>query len=1115
MVSFFGLGRKKKSSQDTTNGNALPKTTAMVAAAAAVHVASAPAPWMVPTADDKKNKMSSSNSFHDIPRPPVLGPRPGTSASMRANTSPLLPTYGGNAHEFPPRSDSRNRPRADSHALPRPDMFGMRLGNGSTASLKRPPPLGDGLPARPGTSHGEERSRQWVNPLDVHYGRNATVPAAPNSPKILIESGGRPAGVEEGDDKPVVITQVNSSSPPLLSPLEGFAGPPPTMALPSPPRSTKGSRDDGLRPVRPPGGGLPSPAMSTDEGMGLSRSGSGSDKATDVTAMVGGSAAAGAVGSIPKPIGVVIQSVGAKRDTLTISGPRQQSLSMTIEAFEKSLLTAQQESEQRARTAAMSGRTTPQIRGDGGEGDGSRSSSRAGMAPQGLGISNVPQMRPASPMRPEERRPSPAFAKSIGARSQSPLGMRGPPPTGPLPSPNIRGGEQRPKPPFAGRQRPQSPMGRGPRSESPMRLPPPQNRGPARTQSPMGRAPVPSPLAPPQQQAQQTPMRSPARTPGARRPTVTTAGLPPPGAPGSPVTEQQMPPFTREPGSAYHTQHSPQFDLEIHRPLPSLGSSPTLDFANGPGPVVTTAPPSPIVRTVPPMGASTAPSSPVIRGPVGPLPRRPGADEYGVPLPRSNSDRDVMRGPPKAAIGAHRGNDSPLTSPLRSPAKIDARARDNSSPQPLVLSPNNPQPPPVQLSPASGPPTSSSKHQQQHSLELSWSFFKEGADATKPSNKFAAPLPSPLFANRDFGGPLSATIGGSMSNSHNQVNRSNSSGTSNINTYKNKTLQVPSRGPSPAPSPKFPFNDGKDHDNEEDGMSAPPTPDSTNWPLPSSSPNLGHLQPPPPSSSRSRSASAASHWIGGDSISIIKTTNNIGLGNTTTITTNNNNNNNINITGSPLRKHTAGDSQGSNWSRDSPSRPPRTKVPPPLNLFSAQQYTEVIGSSGPYTPSPTRSMTTPIAACDVAAHTAGDSQGSNWSRDSPSRPPRTKVPPPLNLFSAQQYTEVIGSSGPYTPSPTRSMTTPIAACDVAAVMGGDGKGLTAHHYQQQQQQHYHHHPGAIGMARGLSLVHEQQHLWGEHRQPPQQQQQGPSPRRPDHGLEAPTGIADRFGTGFI
>ncbi|KAI6554700.1 hypothetical protein MCOR03_007199 [Pyricularia oryzae] len=1094
MVSFFGLGRKKKSSQDTTNGNALPKTTAMVAAAAAVHVASAPAPWMLPTSDDKNKMSSSSNSFHDIPRPPVLGPRPGTSASMRANTSPLLPTYGSsNAHEFPPRSDSRNRPRADSHALPRPDMFGMRLGNGSTSSLKRPPALGDGLPARPGTSHGEDRSRQWVNPLDVHYGRNATVPAAGKSPKMVMESGGgsRAAGVvDEGDDKPIVITQVNSSSPPLLSPLEGFAGPPPTMALPSPPRSTKGSRDrdDGLRPVRPPGGGLPSPAMSTDEGNGLSRSGSGgSDKAMDAAALVGGStAAAGGLGSIPKPIGVVIQSVGAKRDTLTMSGPRQQSLSMTIEAFEKSLLTAQQESEQRARTAVtMSGRTTPQMH----DGDGSRSSSRAGMAPapQGLGISNMAQMRPASPLlRPEERRPSPAFANNkIGSRSQSPLGMRGPPPTGPLPSPkNMRAGEQRPNPPFAGRPRPQSPMGRGPRSESPMRLPPPQNRA-ARTQSPMGRGPMPSPLAPPQQQQQQqqqpqqqqTPMRSPAaRTPGARRPTVTTAGLPTTTtttttglpAPGSPITEQQLPPFSREPGGAYNTQHSPQFDLEIHRPLPSLGSSPTtLDFANGPGPVVTTAPPSPMVRTVPPMGSSTAPSSPVIRGPLGALPRRPAADEYGVPLPRSNSDRDLLRGPPKAAIGAHRGNDSPLTSPLRSPAKIDARPRDNSSsnsnsntntntntsPQPLVLSPNNP---PLQLSPASGPPTSSSasKHQQQHSLELSWSFSKEGADATKPSNKFAAPLPSPLFANRDFGGPLSATIGGSTSGSHNPVNRSNSSGTSNANTYKNKNLQVPSRGPSPAPSPKFPFNDGKDHDNEEDGMSAPPTPDSTNWPLPSLSPSLGHLQPPPPSSSRSRSASAASHWMGGDSISITKTTNNTNLGNTTTITTTNNDNNN-NITGSPFRKHTA-----------------------------------------------------------------GDSQGSNWSRDSPSRPPRTKVPPPLNLFSAQQYAEVIGSIGPFTPSPTRSMTTPIAACDVAAVMGGDAKGLAAHHYQQQSQQPYHHHPGAIGMARGLSLVHEQQHLWGEHRQQPQQQQQqqqqqGPSPRRPNHGLEAPTGIADRFGTGFI
>lgn len=947
---------------------------------------------------------------------------------------------GSKKYDFPPRSDSRNnnivnnnRPRADSHALPAVDALGMRLGNGSSSSLYRPPNLSveGGLPARPGTSLGEERStahRQWANPLDLHYGRNANVPASPLSPKVVIDSQRQQAAAKA--ENIVVITQVNSTSPPMLSPLEGVAGPPPTGALPSPPRSTKGSKDDGLKPVST-AGGLPSPALSLshDEGNGLSvrgRPSGGEPQLDDLAGAIGG-------GGIPKPIGMVIQTVAAKRDTLTMSGSRQTSLSMTIEAFEKSLLTAQQESEQRAKAVAMSGSTTPQLRSDGfPEGEGSRSGSRSGsraggMAPHsaGLGISAAPQMAPASPMRPEERRPSPGFANNLVPRSQSALGMRGPPPSGPLPSPRLRAGDQRPHPPYASRSRPQSPIGMGPRSDSPLRLPPPQNRGP-RAQSPMGRGPAPPPQQQQKpQQSHQTPLRSPGRPSGAGWPIPTHSASSGPGAPTSPINgDLQQQPFGNQSGPS-NTQHSPQFDLEIHRPMQGM-RSPRIDFPSGASPVVSTGPSGSMMRAGPIPGVATAPSSPVIRGPAGMLPRRPGLDEYGVSVSRANSDRDLLRGPPKAAYGAYCAHDatpqSPATSPLRSPAKIEPRQRDNG-PQPLSLSPKPP--PPLQLSPA---PLSAplSKHHQQHSLELSWSFSKEGADATKPSNKFTAPLPSPLFANRDFDGALDAmtsTIMNSSGSNNNNTNigRSNSKDGDNL---KSNTLKVPSRGPSPAPSPKFPFNDGKDHDHDEEGLSGPPTPDSTNWPLPPSSPRLGHLQPPP---ARSRSSSAASHWHGGDSISITKTTN----GSVSS-----------NGSGSPWKGH----------------------------------------------------------------HAANESMGSNRSRDSPSRPARTKVPPPLNLFSAQQYAEVIGSTGPYTPSPTRSMTTPIAACDVAALnAGGEDKARGLQPHQQ------HHHPGAIGMARGLSLVHEQQHLWGEHQKP---QQVAPS-RRPNHGLEAPTGIADRFGTGFI
>ncbi|KLU82880.1 hypothetical protein MAPG_01948 [Magnaporthiopsis poae ATCC 64411] len=938
MVSFFGLGKKKKAEP--------PKQ--------------APLPTTRKKVD--QNTFGEGQYFgNNVKSKPVLSPgmhdfpsRPGTSSSMR--NSP----YAMQTHNFAATSmrDLSNMP-GTSWTIEAPGTglkssasdvnLGMRWANSSSTSLAAPSTgLRPGTSAgRPTTPAGDRKNKPWVNPLDVHFGR--AVPPAPKSPlgnfELQVDVDG--TGSLMGDDDIESTTSkagAAASASTLASPITtnfGFRSPPgvglpmsplgppsspPTGSLPSPPRSVNGAGDkfDSGRNLRPQHKGfgpaaLPSPALSQRGGSQDSAPITNSDNDMDSHdhhddnhdnhTLAGDSDVwdESDAFDLSKP---VIRDVAAKRDTLTISGARRQSLSMKIEELEKSLVSAQQESEQKnkAAAAAAAGAARPQ-----GDDPRLRSGSTATAPMRNNGVNwqaavwgvSVGAGSSLSPMHPDDRKPSPSFADNRGPRPQSPLRQ------GPLPNAGLSGGpvgrnmplgdydaraqspqirnEQRPIPPFAGPgSRAQSPMGRipaqPPRAESPM------DRDRFGAESPVDRPP-------PRPYAQEPPPRSPMRA-------VAPAGGLMGGGPSPVFPKRGNGPNSSNPNGYWGPKDKSLTGVAASAEVNAFRaeSPPAVDLSRQQSAQSSTGRSSPMLNA----------PGPIVRGPN--TPRRPAPEEYGV-FP-SNSDRSLNRGPPRAAVGAMRGE-------IPSPGSSRRTPSDESESMQALHPPPRPQQ--QQLRPG-------------HAQEQPWGSNPEGGTR---HNDFAAPLASPLLPNKDnvFGGG---------------------------------------------------------------GVSAPTTPammDNPNWPLPAPTLNVQTVP------QRPRTAGGPGHEGGNNAL---------GIGLATT---------------SSVRK------------------PQRHHVPPPLNLFSAQQYAEEI-PSGPFTPSPTV--------------------------------------PPL--------------------TPTRSLTTPMAACD-------DPRPKTAGAGS-----------GTIGMARGLSLRYERERqgfkdgnaAWSG------QGPRGPLPdipaaaqRRPDHGLEAPTGIADRFGNRFI
>ncbi|KAH6854814.1 hypothetical protein B0I37DRAFT_40230 [Chaetomium sp. MPI-CAGE-AT-0009] len=214
MVSFFGLkvgGKKKKPdekpAQETQQGKRIDQNAlgegqffgqnvnqrgVVNGSIRSVSRAGAPQPMRsasTPYANRGTHNMATASMADLTTSGPV---RPGGQASvlLRPHASEAnmrtqfgahngsSPNLAGPTPSFGPRFGASNG-SSISLAAPAPG-FGARFGanNGSSTSLAGPGP-GPGVGPRPGTANG--RTKPWVNPLDVHFARD--VPSGPSTPK--------------------------------------------------------------------------------------------------------------------------------------------------------------------------------------------------------------------------------------------------------------------------------------------------------------------------------------------------------------------------------------------------------------------------------------------------------------------------------------------------------------------------------------------------------------------------------------------------------------------------------------------------------------------------------------------------------------------------------------------------------------------------------------------------------------------------------------------------------------------------------------------------------------------------------------------------------------------
>lgn len=199
--------------------------------------------------------------------------------------------------------------------------------NSSTANLPLPSALGGsgprvGAPERPSTANG--RTKEWVNPLDVHFGKEHTLPPAP---AISIETSEEsPLRLESGTDvRNNGETFSKSSNSEEQNPQQRTKTETThSNGYPSPPQSVSNA-DQTLSPVTsnlcmvngasPDPASLPSPAASATRT---------SEEGWDVP---------------------VIRNVLAKRDTTTFHSPRRRSFTMDLEEQELEKLRKQRQTE--------------------------------------------------------------------------------------------------------------------------------------------------------------------------------------------------------------------------------------------------------------------------------------------------------------------------------------------------------------------------------------------------------------------------------------------------------------------------------------------------------------------------------------------------------------------------------------------------------------------------------------------------------------------------------------------------------------------------------------------------------------------------------------------------
>ncbi|KND89174.1 hypothetical protein TOPH_06166, partial [Tolypocladium ophioglossoides CBS 100239] len=213
------------------------------------------------------------------------------------------------------------------------------FGGGSTTSLALPAALG-GVGVRPGTpSRPATRKTEWVNPLDVHFGKDTSgsrpgTPSGPaanasKSPLGRFEFGveartgaAAEAEAEAETDRGVSDTATDEPNPEELCE---------TAAYPSPPPSDRNS-ERAFSPVNL--------ALSPVATACSSANPDGRRNAASAIRNVDSAAAAGATSSLPSPApsasgdrweAPVIRNVLAKRDTFTFHQPRRPSFAMQFD----------------------------------------------------------------------------------------------------------------------------------------------------------------------------------------------------------------------------------------------------------------------------------------------------------------------------------------------------------------------------------------------------------------------------------------------------------------------------------------------------------------------------------------------------------------------------------------------------------------------------------------------------------------------------------------------------------------------------------------------------------------------------------------------------------------
>ncbi|KAH6656906.1 hypothetical protein BKA67DRAFT_174333 [Truncatella angustata] len=246
---------------------------------------------------------------------------------------------------------TRTTPSGDSgfHAL-KPAIsnpnFGVRWNNGSTPNLTTT------SPETTSQSLGTGKPRPWVDPLDVHFAREQHL--APSAKSLLNQS-------HQDEEKPAVLNAIRDSALPMGLNINKLATPaiPPRSALrnpPSPPPSVKtasekaSSETDRLpvweRPIIPAAAGESRPSsrgsqrnvptslreLMAVEDFALYESAS---VPTPPPSLPRASNETGNRASMNEWGEPVIQNVRAKRETLTISPARKQSLERLIDSFDR------------------------------------------------------------------------------------------------------------------------------------------------------------------------------------------------------------------------------------------------------------------------------------------------------------------------------------------------------------------------------------------------------------------------------------------------------------------------------------------------------------------------------------------------------------------------------------------------------------------------------------------------------------------------------------------------------------------------------------------------------------------------------------------------------------